>query len=537
MADDNNTCPPGQPKLDFAYDTASKNYTVPALPVGTLDYSTSDCAQHEADYIAALQAEALNAAAGPVNVFPLLGVHNQGSNIDQTGSGYPLSSGTPSGYNLLDAFNSNGLSWRSVQHGQEVTANPAFIGYSFGTKKAWNVIGTPQERYAPSEPVRKKINTINIKQGLDSSNRATQVRVEASDDGVTWHRVDVVTLPDSPDMVTVGFRGEGMFNQWRFIPIFFNGVSTYSEWEVIQLQLLESTQLSLDNVQDSFFRENRDRAYCRTSTLLKAQYDLLDVQTELAKFGINLPESYIFTVSYPMMIQLLGRPVIVGDILELPGEVQYDTKLRPVRKWLEVTDTNWSTEGYTFNWKPNLFRFYAAPILPSQEHKDILGLPGKNNGVNAAQSDEDFFAGGALLNQQAYEGTEQIVQYSKDVVPQTGEDPQDIQSGEPMLGPRGGYDGRDGYAQDAIPPNGAPYTYGDKLPNISDIVDGHYHRQTYEYISNKVMRPPERLLQFNAAKGRWNLIETNTRLSPDSHKPVIAQMIASDSSFNLDKKP
>jgi hypothetical protein len=536
MADnDNNSCPPGVPKLDFAYDTASQNYTLPPLPVGTLDYSTSDCAQHEADYIAALQAEALNAAAGPVNVFPLLGVHNQGSNIDQTGSGYPLSSGTPAGFNILDAFNANSDSWRSVQLGAAVTSTPAFIGYSFGTKKAWNVIGTPQERYAPSEPVRKKINSINIKQGADATNRVTQLRVEASDDGQNWRRIDVVAVPDTADMATVGFKNDAIFNQWRFIPVFFNGVATNSAWEVVQLQLLESTQMSLDNIQDSFFRENRDRAYCRTSTMLKAQYDLLDVQTELAKYGINLPESYIFTVSYPMMIQILGRPVIVGDVLELPGEVQYDTKLRPVRKWLEVTDTNWSTEGYTFNWKPNLFRFYAAPILPSQEHKDLLGLPGKNNGVNAAQSDEDFFAGGALLNQQAYEATEQVEQYSKDAVPQTGSDPQDIQSGEPILGPRGGYDGRDLYSEDAIPPNGAPYSSGPALPNIAEVEDGHYHRQTYDYLP-KSQRPPERLLQLNKAKGRWKLVEINRRMQPDSHKPTIGKMLESDTRIDLDKK-
>lgn len=523
------------PILDFAYDTSGTDYTIPALPIGTLDYSTSECAQTEADYIAALQAEALQAAAGPVNVFPLLGVHNQGSNIDQTGSGYPLCSGTPSGFNILDAFNGNTNTWRSVQQGAGVTEAPAFIGYSFGTKKAWNLIGTPQERYAPSEPVRKKINSINIKQGADTLNRVTQIRVEASDDGRRWHRVDVVAIPDSPDMVTVGFKSDAMFNQWRFIPLFFNGVATNSAWEIVQLQLLESTQLSLDNVQDTFFRENRDRAYCRTSTMLKASYDLLDVQTELAKFGINLPESYIFTVSYPMMIQLLGRPVIVGDILELPGEVQYDTKLRPVRKWLEVTDTNWSTEGYTFNWKPNLFRFYAVPVLPSQEHKDILGLPGKNNGVNAAQSDSDFFAGGALLNQQAYEATEEIEQIMKDAVPQTGSDPQDIQSGEPILGPRGGYDGRDAYSSDGIPPNGAPYTTGPQLPNIAGLADGAYHRQTYDYLP-KASRPPERLLQFNKTTGRWSIVEFNRRRKPDSHKPTIEGMLESETRFNIDKK-
>lgn len=535
MTDKNKNCETGVPDLNFAYGGDASDYEVPPLSVGSLDYSTSECAQHEADYIASLQAEALQAAAGPVNVFPLLGVHNQGSTIDQTGSGYPLSSGTPSGFNVLDAFNSNDSSWRSIQLGADVVNTPAFIGYSFGTKKAWNLIGTPQERYAPAEPVRKKINSFNIQQSADSRSRVTRVRIDASDDGVSWRRIDVVSIPDVVDMVTIGFKNDAMFNQWRFVPLFFNGVATNSAWEVVQLQLMEATQLSLDNVQDTFFRENRDRAYCRTSTMLKAQYDLMDVQTELAKFGINLPETYIFTVSYAMMIQLLGRPVIVGDVLELPGEIQYDTKLRPVRKWLEVTDTNWSTEGYTFNWKPNLYRFYAAPILPSQEHKDILGLPGKNSGVNAAESDEEFFAGGLLLNQQAYEATEEIENEAADLVPQTGSDPQDIQSGESMWGPLGSYDGRDTYAADAIPPNGAPYTTGPQLPNVNTIQDGHYHRQTYDYLP-KSQRPPERLLKYNQATNKWALVEVNERRKPSSFKPTIGSMMESDTKFDINKK-
>ena len=31
-----------------------------------------------------------------------------------------------------------------------------------------------------------------------------------------------------------------------------------------------------------------------------------------------------------MMINVLGRPIVVGDIIELPGEVQYDAKLQPI---------------------------------------------------------------------------------------------------------------------------------------------------------------------------------------------------------------
>lgn len=519
-----------KPVLSFAFPTPQGPYVPPDQCIGTLDYSTTECANLEAAYIASLMSEALNIAAGPVNIFPMLGVHNQGSTIDQTNEGFPLSSGTPSGYNVLDAFNVNDASWKSIQLGADVLSS--FIGYDFGTKKAWEKVGPAQERYQPPAPIRKKITTIKIRQGLDPRNRATQVRVEASDNGLDWKRIDAARLPDTDALVIINVRSVAEYNKWRVVPTYFNGVSVNFQWEVVELHFNEATQLSLDNIEDYVLLENRDRAYCRTSLMIKCTYDLLDVQTELAKFGINLPQTYIFTCSFVTMVKTLGRPVVVGDIVELPGEVQYDSQLRPVRKWLEVTDCSWSTEGYTLNWKPNLYRFYAQPILPSVEHKDILGLPGV---VNSTQSDDDFLLNGLLLNQQAYESTDAIKQRSEDAVPLDGSDSQDLQSGMSLKRVKGSYDGRDIFAEDAIPPDGAPYTIGDALPAASTIVDGHYHRQTYTAVPQTI-RPADRLLRWYASIGRWKVIEINKREVPESHKKTMAQMLNNSTSVPPDRK-
>ena len=522
-----------KPALSFAFPTSTAPYVPPDQCVGTLDYSTSECADSEAAYIANLMAEALNIAAGPVNIFPMLGVHNQGSTIDQTGEGFPISSGTPSGYNVLDAFNVNEASWKSVQHGSDVLVS--YIGYDFGTKKAWQKIGATgnaAERYQVPAPVRKKITTIKIRQGLDTRNRAIQVRIEASDDGVTWKRIDAAVLPNTDALVIINVRATAEYNKWRVVPTYFNGIAANFQWEVVELHFNEATQLSLDNIEDYVLLENRDRAYCRTSAMLKCTYDLLDVQTELAKFGINLPQTYIFTCSFATMVRTLGRPVVVGDIVELPGEVQYDAQLRPVRKWLEITDCSWSTEGYTLNWKPQLYRFYAQPILPSVEHKDILGLPGV---VNSTQSDDDFLLNGLLMNQQASESTEAIKQAAEDAVPQDGSDPQDIFSGKSLKNIKGSYDGRDVYAEDAIPPDGTEFTIGDALPPGSTIQDGHYHRQTYTAVPQSI-RPQARLLRWFAEIGRWKVIEVNKREVPESHKKTMASMMLNPSSIPSDRK-
>lgn len=532
-------CPPqtdcnAVPNLGFAFSGPSGPFKPPELCVGTADYSTSECADKDAEYMSNLMAESLNMAAGPVNVFPMLGVHSQGSTQDLiNATGYPVTSGTPAGFNALDAFNVNDESWRSVQQGQDVLTAPAFIGWSFGTKKAWEKIGPPQERYQQPAPVLKQVGSFKIKQGVDPNNRVTQVRIEASDDGTTWKRVGIANLPNTSDLVQIGVNANAKHNMWRLVPTYAPTlVATNSQWEVIQLQLLEASTVELDNIEDFFLLENRDRSYCRTSIGLKCTYDLLDVQTELAKFGINLPQTYIFNCSFAMMVSTLGRPVVIGDILELPGETQYDPNLRPVRKWLEVTDTAWSTEGYTYNWKPNLFRFYAQPILPSVEHKDILGLPGV---VNTLQSDDDVLMNGFLQNDQAYKAAEAIKQDAEDNVPQTGSDPQDVRSGKALNKPPGTYDGNDLYVEDAIPPDGAPYTIGDTLPAPATLVDGAYHRQTYTMLAPN-LRPPERLLKWDATAGRWRVIEVNTRSTYESHKRTTAKILSSPGTMRPDEK-
>jgi len=524
------------PNNKFANDGTIKNtnvvdgtYVAPVYPHGSFDLSTSNCAETDSNYLASLMSESLNIAAGPVNVFPMLGIHNQGSTIDQPGNGFAISGGQSGAYNVNDAFNTNSSAWQSIQTGKAVTSAPAFIGFNFGTKMAWN---GSEQRYFPSAPVLMQVSTLMIKQSADTLKRATQLRVEASSDGLTWHRVDVVNIQSTVNVVTVGIRSVAAYNQWRLIPTFFAGVATDSPWEVLEIHMLASTQISLDNIEDFVLLENRARAYCHSSTMLKCTYDLLDVQSELAKFGINLPQTYIFTTAFADMVVILGRPVVVGDIVELPGEIQFDPNLKPVRKWLEVTDCGWSTEGYTPNWRPNLFRFYAQPIMPSIEHKDILGVPGQ---VDDLQSD-DSFLNGLMMNNQAFEATEAITQDSADLVPQTGEDPQDIQSGKPLLGPNGGYDGKDFYAQDAIPPNGITYTTGDTLPsNVPPLADGVYHRQTYTNVDYSI-RPADRLLQWNAKLGRWKVVEINTRMIPESHKKTIGSIMSSSNNMKPDQK-
>jgi len=467
-----------------------------------------------------LAAEALEIAGAPLNVFRMLGVHEQGQLQDLTGSGNPLSSGTAPGYLLSDAFTSNTNGWASSQVGAAVTT--AFIGYNFGTKKTF--LGT--ERYEAPQPVRQEITTIRIKQGPNPENRVLQARIERSDDGgVTWKRVDVVNLPNTNNLETIKIKQSGLSPIWRIVPLLFAGGPTDS-WIVEQLQLMNYTQTNLDNIQDMIFLENRDRDYADISVQLKGQYDLIDVSTELTKFGIDLPQQYIFTVSFARMVELLGRPVVIGDIIELPSEAQYDQNLRTVRKWLEVTDTSWSQEGYTPGWKPVLYRITANPAIASQENMDLF----KSDKGYDSLTDDEFSVLDSPLNLLAQEAGEAMEKKSREDVPETGGDPSGIRSGMSLHGGPGSYDGRDYDVEDALPPNDQPYTKGPAFPDTPQ--DGDYHRMTYPNGTNL----PDKLFQWNHIKNRWMYLETDRRMEQSSFRPSLRKMLDSSTKINLNDK-
>jgi hypothetical protein len=419
--------------------------------------------------------------------------------------------GTPTGFNALDGFNSNASSWRSHFVGLDVLTKKAWIGYFFGTVKDSN----GREKYVPSVTIKNEVRTLKIKQSSDKLMRATQIRVEQSNDGVNWSRVDVINVSDDDQLNTYRVKQYPKAAYWRIVPTMFNGIETNSPWEVVEIQMLEETQTSLDDIQDPLLLENRDRHYNQTSTRMKCYYDIMDISSDLSRFGIELPTQYIFTVPFVAMINKLGRPIVVGDLIEMPTEVQYDKDLKAVKRWLEVSDATWSTEGYTPNWTPTLYRFYASPVIPSAEHRDVLGT------TNAfySQTDEDFFDFNKPISTVSNVMTEIVGLEAEIAVPETGTsiDLEDVA----MFGQTGGLTKQtDIYVEDGIPPNGAPYTEGTSYPTSPK--DGDYHRLTYSGVGKKI---PTRLFQWNVVKNRWIFLEQDSRTTPSSFKPSMNEMI------------
>jgi hypothetical protein len=495
-------------------------YAVPDINLGTWDLNSDACGGRDTAYMEQVAAQALEIAGAKVNVFKMLGVHEQGLMIDLTGSGNPISSMSAPGSLPSFAFTNGVGSWVSAATGPGVMSS--FLGYSFGTKKT--IANT--ERYAPSQPVRHEVTTIKIQQSADPLRRVLQARVERSDDGGgTWKRVDVVNLPNTGNLETIAVKQSAPTQIWRLVPLMFSGGPT-DPWEVVQLQLMDYTQTSLDNVQDMIFLENRDRDYAKTSIQLRAKYDLLDVSTELTKFGIDLPTQFIFTVSFARMIELLGRPVVIGDILELPNEAQYDANLKVVRKWLEVTDCSWSLEGYAPGWKPLLYKITAVPAIASQETMDVF----KQEKGYDQFSDDDFLNTVLPTQNLGNETSEAIDVKSKEDVPEVGSDTSDVRSGMNEFNEIGSYDGRDYSVEDALPPNNLPYTEGMAFP--ASVADGAYHRLVYA----PNLQLPAKLYQWSVMKNRWIYLETDRRRAQSSHKPSVDRILNSTTRKNISEK-
>lgn len=485
----------------------------------------------DACFIDGVVNEALNIGGANLNVHKLLGVHEQCKLIDSTGLGTALSNGDGVGYPASNAFDKMVTEWHSQQTGTSVTGS-SFLGYDFGEIK---VPDQSRRVYGIEANVRKHITAFSIKQGANSINRATQVRLERSDDGVKWYGVQVVDLPDDDCLNTILLKNTSVHNRyWRLRPLVFNGGGS-DYWAVQALQLVHNyVATHISNIQDKIFLENRDRDYAEDAITIKGSYDLIDINTELSKFGIELPaQSVYMNVNFSACVSALGRPLIIGDIIELPSEAQYSAEMRLIEKWLEVTDVAWSTEGFTPGWQPTLLRVILQPAYVQQETQDIfgdlgetelageLGLVDEGDGLNPIF--QDYSDASQEANALAKEDTPEAGREMSSTIRAWEQEEVEAaaEQGIPNL-QKIGLNPRGLYVEDAMPSNDAPFTEGTDYP--ASPSHGDYHRLTYEGLSQDV---PARLYRYSTAKGRWVFLEKDRRAEFDPNKPRLQEFLTS----------
>lgn len=476
--------------------------------------------------------EALSIGGATINVFKLLGVHEQGQMVDLAGNGIAISGGTANGNDPLFAFKTSATcsQWRSSQKGLASILMDAFIGYNFGQPKLSN----GRNRYGPDVDVTQHITTIKLRHSTNPSRRAIKMRVERSNDGLLWNGVDIITTTNSTDVQTFNIKQSAPSRYWRLRPISFTGTDA-DFWELSDIELYDWNQTSLFNVQDDYgWTENRDREYSKTSIKIKAYYDVSDRESDLTKFGFSISEKITFTVNFNDIVNRLGRPIVIGDVFEMPNEAQYDPNMKAVKKYVEVSDVSWSADGYSPTWQPIMLKVTTEPMIAKQETMDIVGdFVGAIDSSGLFQRDNSAYTEIGSRNDVIREkASNQVPLQGLDSAEFTTYEPDEIKYYEDYGIDIGhmSVNQKMLYVEDAIPKNGEPYTEGTVFP--ANPKDREYHRLTYVGLAENI---PARLYRYSTKKNRWVHLETDKRSEYNMQRPSVDKILASKSSIMMTK--
>jgi hypothetical protein len=165
------------------------------------------------------------------------------------------------------------------------------------------------------------------------------------------------------------------------------------------LTIPEYDSLDPTNIQDLLFLENRDRKYDSSIYRIRGHYNAQNLDFDLSQFGLFLNNDVIFiTVHYNNMIDLIGRKLMVGDVFELPHLTDYhplnETIPIGLRRYYQITDANYASEGFSQTWFPHLWRIKCEPLVDSQEFSNILSQPiEKDNYLGDWESNKEYSIG------------------------------------------------------------------------------------------------------------------------------------------------
>jgi hypothetical protein len=79
------------------------------------------------------------------------------------------------------------------------------------------------------------------------------------------------------------------------------------------------------------------------------------------------------------MIDIVGRKLMVGDVLELPHLLDYNPLKETIpvalKRFMQITDANYASEGFSQTWFPHMWRIKCEPLVDSEEFSQILQEP------------------------------------------------------------------------------------------------------------------------------------------------------------------
>tara|TARA_R110000868_G_scaffold51596_1_gene163232 strand:+ start:3219 stop:4472 length:1254 start_codon:yes stop_codon:yes gene_type:complete len=129
-------------------------------------------------------------------------------------------------------------------------------------------------------------------------------------------------------------------------------------------------------IEDLLLLENRDRQYDPDVYVQRGVYRVSDIDFDLTQFGLFLNNDTLFiSFHYNDMIDILGRKLMSGDVIEVPNLKDYhplDTSIvKALPKWYVIQDASYSAEGFSQTWQPHLWRVKATPMVNAQEYNSV----------------------------------------------------------------------------------------------------------------------------------------------------------------------
>lgn len=136
-----------------------------------------------------------------------------------------------------------------------------------------------------------------------------------------------------------------------------------------------NTDTTLTTIQDVLFLTNNNRKYNPDVIELRGHYTPEDVNYDLSQFGIFLSSDTIrIQFHFTDMMDLLGRKLIAGDVLEFPN--MRDTPIFDnavgINKYYVVQDALYAAGGYGNKWFPHIWMVRAKLITSAPEFKEII---------------------------------------------------------------------------------------------------------------------------------------------------------------------
>jgi hypothetical protein len=285
-------------------------------------------------------------------------------------------------------------------------------------------------------------------------------------------------------------------------------------------------------IQDVLFMENRDRKYEPDVYVSRGIYTMQDIDFNLQQFGFFLSnDNIMITFHLRGIVELLGRKLMAGDVLELPhlkDEYALGDDMVALKRFYVVSDVARPASGYSQTWYPHLLRAKCEPLVDSQEYKQILDQD-SGDGQNSLRDILSTYNQNIAINNQIIAQAEAdagLSGYDTDqyyILPLQEDGKLDIRD-TTDTDVDASYDGnaadassvfvtpeKDVYISylqgDGKPPNGAPYSFGIEYPVTPGI--GAYHLRT-DYM-------PNRLFRFSG--NGWVYVESNVRMTM-TNKPV-----------------